>query len=81
MHIPNISQDGTLVFRSKRGKVDILFTRDSEMFPNTRMKTRSPHYDVTPDGKRFVMIQFMGEGSSTMTVVQNWYKEFEDQTP
>jgi hypothetical protein len=51
------------------------------MFPNTRMETRSPHYDVTPDGKMFVMIQFMGEGSSTMTVVQNWYKEFEDQTP
>jgi hypothetical protein len=39
----------------------------------------APPYDVHPDGDRFVMIQSAGdnETSATITVVQNWVKEFE----
>jgi hypothetical protein len=37
-------------------------------------------YDVSPDGQRFVMVQYVGEWSEGgITVVQNWVKEFEGQ--
>ena len=36
-----------------------------------------PSYDVTSDGQRFVVVQ--NEETPNITVVQNWYAEFEDQ--
>ena len=44
-------------------------------------------YDVTPDGRRFVVAEEVEEEGTkeappiTIIVVQNWYKEFEDQAP
>ena len=34
-------------------------------------------YDVAPGGERFVEVQ--SEGTSSITVVQNWIAEFEDR--
>jgi len=37
-------------------------------------------YDVAPDGERFVVVQPVGEGTTaTITVVQNWVREFKKQ--
>ena len=57
-----------------------LFTGDTL---NTNLSTEtSKRYDVAPDGQRFVVIQSVtGDETTTMLVVHNWHKEFEDQTP
>jgi Tol biopolymer transport system component len=37
-----------------------------------------PHYDVSADGERFVVIESVG--STTVRVVQNWFAEFRDRS-
>ena len=32
-------------------------------------------YDVTPDGKRFVMVKSGGSDASTLTIIFNWRQE------
>ena len=47
---------------------------------------QSRHYDVTADGKRFLMIKDSGSGEAapapqTLTVVQNWHEELKRLVP
>jgi hypothetical protein len=35
-----------------------------------------PHYDVSADGQRFVVVQNATVETSNRPVVQNWFKEF-----
>jgi hypothetical protein len=37
---------------------------------------RDAEYDVTADGQRFVVPEPVGESSSPIRVVLNWYEEF-----
>ena len=42
----------------------------------------NPIYDVTPDGQRFVVVRSVGqaeEATPTITVVENWIRQFEGQ--
>jgi hypothetical protein len=39
------------------------------------------NYDASSDGQRFVVIKDVTERDERVTIIQNWYKEFEDQTP
>ena len=41
------------------------------------------HYDVTPDGQRFVMIQVGGSDSAPtqINVVLNWFEELKRRVP
>ena len=39
----------------------------------------SPHYDVSADGQRFVVVQNATVETSKRTVVQNWFREFEER--
>ena len=57
----------------------MLFTGEQVGGPLTRTNLFQPVYDVATDGRRFVVVRPVeqGEGASTITVVQNWYKEFE----
>ena len=41
----------------------------------------SAFYDVTPDGKRFVMVQTQGPGSTEINVVLNWFEELKRLVP
>ena len=58
-----------------------LFTGDEIGVPKSfGVEDFDPLYDVTPDGQRFVVVRNVDEGETpTITVVQNWIKEF--QTP
>jgi hypothetical protein len=38
-----------------------------------------PHYDVSADGQRFVVVQNATVETSKRTVVQNWFREFEER--
>jgi hypothetical protein len=38
-----------------------------------------PHYDVSVDGQRFVVVQNATVETSKRTVVQNWFREFEER--
>jgi eukaryotic-like serine/threonine-protein kinase len=45
-----------------------------------RAKNLPLGYDVSTDGKRFIVVQEVGESETpTITVVQNWYAEFKDR--
>ncbi|MDA2925775.1 protein kinase [Acidobacteria bacterium AH-259-G07] len=37
----------------------------------------NPIYDVAPDGERFVVVQNVAEGTTTITIVQSWFVAFE----
>ena len=48
----------------------------------TQNLASSSSYDVSADGQRFVVVQRVGEGETetpTITVVENWIREFPDQ--
>ena len=60
----------------------LLLGRPRELFigrPNG-LELRRNLYDVTPDGRRLVVVQQVGdeERQPGITVVQNWLSEFED---
>ena len=45
-----------------------------------RFQPGTPHnYDVTPDGKQFVMIRGDQEPLVELNVVLNWFEEFSNQ--
>ncbi len=39
------------------------------------------NYDVTPDGKRFVMVLESGASEFQMHVVVNWFEELKERVP
>ena len=42
----------------------------------------TPNYDVSPDGKRFLMVETLGAEQAQVPaihVVQDWYEEFRDR--
>jgi Tol biopolymer transport system component len=49
-----------------------------------RTNVAHPYYDVSPDGKRFLMIRTSGQGVSTLTqivLVQNFFEELKKRAP
>lgn len=38
-------------------------------------------YDVSADGQRFVVVQQVSGSTATITVVENWFKEFKAAHP
>ncbi|HCP99745.1 MAG TPA: hypothetical protein DIT99_03185 [Candidatus Latescibacteria bacterium] len=61
------------VFRA--GTPTVLFSTES-------IRAAGVNFDVTADGKRFVMVQHIADSEpSTITVVQNWYTECKDKQP
>ena len=44
----------------------------------------SRHYDVAPDGQRFLMLKLQGDAASTppqIVVVKNWFEELKRLVP
>jgi len=52
------------------------------LFSERGLEEFQPIFDVTPDGERFVVVRSVGqmeETPTTITVVQNWIREFQNQ--
>ena len=49
--------------------------------PNSGLDRGGIGYDVAPDGKRFVMLQFPEHTSSQINVVFNWFEELKRLVP
>ncbi len=39
------------------------------------------HYDIHPDGRRFLMMNMQGSEDSKINVVLNWFEELERLVP
>lgn len=52
------------------------------LFSTESIRAAGVNFDVTADGKRFVMVQHIADSErSTITEVQNWYTECKDKQP
>ncbi len=72
----------TQVRRARYATMDILVRTPEEIARRLTETIRAAgvNFDVTADGKRFMMAQHITDSEpSTITVVQNWYPEFEDK--
>lgn len=57
----------------------MLFEREYALDP---VDTGYPNYDVSPDGRRFLMMKPGGtDESATITVVLNWFEELKRLVP
>ncbi len=48
-------------------------------FQSTAFQGGGRHYDVTPDGRRFVMLRAEQEELAELNVVLNWFEELKAQ--
>jgi hypothetical protein len=60
----------------RAGKPSVLFEGD---FFNPG--AAFPQYDVTADGKNFVMIEDFGSQPTQIHIVQNWFEELKQRVP
>jgi eukaryotic-like serine/threonine-protein kinase len=74
-------QDDSLMAVSVGGSGRFSVDRPERLFDgNGAFGGRGQRYDVTPDGKRFVLVEEIGSGPPpTIQVVLNWYEEFRDR--
>ena len=42
-------------------------------------RARGHHYDVAPDGRRFVLVETLEQPAPAIRVVENWFAEFRDR--
>jgi serine/threonine-protein kinase len=65
----------------RAGKPKVLFEGHYEASPDSALPTKG--YDVSPDGKRFLMIKGSGEQAAPVQVhvVQDWFEELKRRVP
>jgi hypothetical protein len=53
------------------------------LFTGRYVSTDLPHYDVTPDGKRFMMVEPVQDdvGARTIRVIDRWSDELRRRAP
>jgi Tol biopolymer transport system component len=87
---PRWSRDGKEIFFVNAGALYTVSVRRTpalalgvpEMLfsnPNLGKGGEMPGYDVSLDGRQFLLVEPVGEPKTVIRVVQNWFAEFEDQ--
>jgi serine/threonine protein kinase/Tol biopolymer transport system component len=91
---PRWRRDGSELFYVKDGALyavaiqlgeEITVGPAQELFKDQMLRgTQHPHYDVSPDGQRFVVREALNQETgqaaiSRTIVVENWYEEFREQ--
>lgn len=71
---------------SVTGDASLTLSAPRQLFQGTYLRDPSaaaaaiPNYDVTPDGRAFIMVQ-QGAEMSIIVVVENWFEELKRLVP
>ena len=82
---PMWSPDGSELFYNAGNKIMVVSVQTKPVFkagkPRVLFEASSLYYDISPDGKRFLIIKEVEKGQAQIHVVRDWFEELKRRVP